>query len=69
MLNTNYNRVMDLMDRVTTINRSHWSGQEISNLLVGVHEDYEHYIKIKAPKEVVLYYRDVLTYLVKTYGH
>ena len=69
MLNTNYNRVMDLMDRVTTINRRHWSGQEISNLLVGVHEDYEHYIKIKAPKEVVLYYRDVLTYLVKTYGH
>jgi len=69
MLNTNYNRVMDLMDRVTTINRRHWSGQEISNLLVGVYEDYEHYIKIKAPKEVVLYYRDVLTYLVKTYGH
>ena len=69
MLNTNYHRVMDLMDRVTTIDRSHWSGQEISNLLVGVHEDYEHYIKIKAPKEVVLYYRDLLSYLIKTYGH
>ena len=69
MLNTNYNRDMDLMDRVTTIDRSHWSGQEISNLLVGVHEDYEHYIKIKAPKEVVLYYRDLLSYLIKTYGH
>ena len=42
MLNTNYNRVMDLMNRVTTIDRSSWSGQEIANLLVGVHEDYEH---------------------------
>jgi hypothetical protein len=69
MLNTNYNRVMDLMDRVTTIDRAHWSGQEISNLLSGVHEDLEHYIKIKAPKEVVLYYRDLLAYLIKTYGH
>jgi len=69
MLNTNYNRVMDLLNRVTTIDRSHWTGQEIANLLVGVHEDYEHYIKIKAPKEVVLYYRDLLSYLIKTYGH
>jgi hypothetical protein len=60
---------MDLMSRVTTIDRSHWTGQQISDLLVGVHEDYEHYIKIKAPKEVVLYYRDLLAYLIKIYGH
>lgn len=60
---------MDLMNRVTTIDRSHWTGQQISDLLVGVHEDYEHYIKIQAPKEVVLYYRDLLAYLIKIYGH
>ncbi len=69
MLNTNYNRVMDLMNRVTTIDRKHWTGQDISNLLSGIHDDYEHYIKTRAPKEVVLYYRDLLSYLVKTYGH
>jgi len=69
MSNTNYNMTMNLIDRVTTINRKTWSGQEISNLLVGIHEDYEHYVATQAPKEIVLYYRDLLSHLIKTYGH
>lgn len=48
-----------------------WSGTEIHNLIEGVHEDYKTAVKSKRKVNPtkVLYYRDLLSYLVKTYGH
>jgi len=51
------------------IENSEWSGQEITNLISDIHEDYETFTKQRANPSVVLHYRDLLSYLIKTYGH
>lgn len=51
------------------IEDSEWSGQEITNLISDIHEDYETFTKQRANPSVVLHYRDLLSYLIKTYGH
>lgn len=49
--------------------RGEWYGQEITDLLTGVHEDYLHFVEQRYNPQIILYYRDLLSYLVKTYGH
>ena len=47
-----------------------WSGQAIHELLEEVEDDYNYYYKKRRKDPAgVIYYRDLLTYLVKTYGH
>jgi|TARA_R100000231_G_scaffold25969_1_gene23554 hypothetical protein len=47
-----------------------WSGQDIYNLIENVHDDYNFYLaKKRSDPDRVIYYRDLLTYLIKTYGH
>ena len=48
---------------------SQWTGQDVTDLLSGVYDDYKTYEKIKTNPTLVVYYRDLLSYLVKTYGH
>jgi hypothetical protein len=47
----------------------HWSGQQISELIEDVYDDYNYYLKTRESPEITLYYRDLLAYLVKNYGH
>jgi hypothetical protein len=60
-----------IFDRLLAIREegSQWSGQEVTDLLSGVYDDYRTYEKIKTNPTLVVYYRDLLSYLVKTYGH
>jgi hypothetical protein len=46
-----------------------WSGQQISELIEDVYDDYNYYLKTRESPEITLYYRDLLAYLVKNYGH
>jgi len=45
------------------------SGQDIHDVIDGVHIDYEHYKKSRANIDQTIYYRDLLSFLIKTYGH
>lgn len=60
-----------IYDRLMVIREdgSQWSGQDVTDLLSGVYDDYKTYEKIKTNPTLVVYYRDLLSYLVKTYGH
>ena len=69
--NNIYNRSMpyEIGSKDKIIDNSEWSGQEITNLISDVYEDYETFTKQRANPSVVLHYRDLLSYLIKTYGH
>jgi hypothetical protein len=60
-----------IYDRLMVIREdgSQWTGQDVTDLLSGVYDDYKTYEKIKTNPTLVVYYRDLLSYLVKTYGH
>jgi len=60
---------MDILDKFIRADETRFTGQSISDLINGVYEEYEYFKASKAQPEVVVYYRDLLTYLVKTYGH
>jgi hypothetical protein len=68
-LNKTYNMSMDILDKFIRADETRFTGQSISDLINGVYEEYEYFKTSKAQPEVVIYYRDLLTYLVKTYGH
>ena len=51
------------------LNEKQWSGQQISKLIEDVYDDYKFYLKTRESPEITLYYRDLLAYLVKNYGH
>lgn len=57
------------LENVLDMDYSGWSGQEITDLLVAVHDNYSYFIKSKHNPELTIYYYDVLSKLVKTYGH
>ena len=47
-----------------------WSGQDIHKLIENVEDDYNyHFKRRRTDPDRVIYYRDLLTYLVKTYVH
>jgi len=72
--NKSYNKRMYLMkpDKLEEIlkgDTSEWTGQEINELLLAVHDNYDYFVKTKARPEMILYYHDILSRLIKTYGH
>jgi hypothetical protein len=72
--NKSYNKCMDLIkpDKLEDIlkgDTSEWTGQEINELLLAVHDNYNYFVKTKARPEMILYYHDILSRLIKTYGH
>lgn len=69
MKNRYYN--MGMTDRFEefVLHGKHWSGQQISELIEDVYDDYNYYLKTRESPEITLYYRDLLAYLVKNYGH
>ena len=44
-------------------------GQDIHEVIDGVHIDYETHKKNRADIDRTIYYRDLLSFLIKTYGH
>jgi hypothetical protein len=48
---------------------SSWSGQEITDLLLAIHDNYDYFARSRHSPEMTLYYHDLLGRLIKTYGH
>jgi hypothetical protein len=69
MKNNDYNRVMNDRFEEFVLSGKQWSGQQISELIEDVYDDYNYYLKTRESPEITLYYRDLLAYLVKNYGH
>ena len=69
MKNNDYNRVMNDRFEDFVLSGKQWSGQQISELIEDVYDDYNYYLKTRESPEITLYYRDLLAYLVKNYGH
>jgi hypothetical protein len=69
MQNNDYNIKMNDRFDEFVLNKKQWSGQQISELIEDVYDDYKFYLKTRESPEITLYYRDLLAYLVKNYGH
>ena len=69
MKNREYNVRMTNRFEEFVLNGKQWSGQQISELIEDVYDDYNYYLKTRESPEITLYYRDLLAYLVKNYGH
>ena len=67
--NRDYNMRMTDRFEEFVLKGKQWSGQQISELIEDVYDDYNYYLKTRESPEITLYYRDLLAYLVKNYGH
>jgi len=72
MQTLNYNR--DTMfyeegDLVSIPKKEHWSGAQIYHFIDDIQKQCELTAQLDLPQEVAQHYRDLLTRLVKTYGH
>tara|TARA_R100001132_G_C3189551_1_gene42133 strand:- start:140 stop:358 length:219 start_codon:yes stop_codon:yes gene_type:complete len=72
MQTLNYNR--DTMfyeegDLVSIPKKEHWSGAQIYRFIDDIQKQCELTAQLDLPQEVAQHYRDLLTRLVKTYGH
>ena len=45
------------------------SGEDIHAVIDSVHKDYDNSRKFRRDIEGTIYYRDLLSFLIKTYGH
>ena len=70
MQTSNYNDSMyEEVDLITIPKQEHWSGAQIHQLITDVEEQAELTSQLNLPMEVSQHYRDLLTRLIKTYGH
>ena len=72
MQTLNYNR--DIMfyeesDLVSIPKKEHWSGAQIHHFIDDIQKQYELTSQLNLPMEASTHYRDLLTRLIKTYGH
>lgn len=59
----------DIIEKVDITEIRHLYGHEKTQFINYIHEDYEHCLRKKQHPDLIKYYRDVLTKLIKTYGH
>jgi len=64
-----YNRSMARDIFIKDITQEKHSGEDIHAVIDSVHKDYDRSKKIRSNIEGTIYYRDLLSYLIKTYGH
>ena len=50
-------------------NQDKHSGEDIHAVIDSVHKDYDKSRKFRGEIEGTIYYRDLLSFLIKTYGH
>lgn len=67
--NNAYNHCMQKNNYQINIDHEYRSGQQWTDLIEDVHDDYLHFLKTRESHELIIYYRDLLSYLVKNYGH
>lgn len=68
MTRSSYNiRMRDIF--IKEPNQSRHSGEDIHSIIDGVHKDYDRSKKDRRDIEGTIYYRDLLSFLIKTYGH
>jgi len=69
MPKNNYNRSMarDIFHKVPEQEKH--SGEDIHSVINGVHLDYERAKKDRSEIEKTISFRDLLSFLIKTYGH
>jgi len=60
---------IDKLQNIIDGDFSSWSGQEITDLLLAIYDNYDYFAKSKHSPEMTLYYHDLLGRLIKTYGH
>ena len=76
MLQPSYNRSAmaadfyydDILD-ITKPRRQKWSGAEITSFIDDIHQTYEFASQLKVKRGVKDTYRELLTELIRTYGH
>ena len=59
----------DEIDMVTLPKKEHWSGAQIYHFIDDIQKQYELTSRLDLPMEASAHYRDLLTRLIKTYGH
>ena len=70
MQTSNYNDSMyEEVDLITIPKQEHWSGAQIHQLITDVEKQVELTSRFNIPQEVSQHYRDLLSRLIKTYGH
>ena len=67
--NSAYNLCMQKFDSLIDLRQGQGSGQHITDLIEDVYDDYQYFLKTRKDPDLILYYRDLLSYLVKNYGH
>jgi len=68
----NYNEdimFFDDMEMLTIPKKEHWTGAQIHQFIDDIQKQYELTSQLDLPMEASAHYRDLLTRLIKTYGH
>jgi len=68
MQTSNYNDSM-YEDLITIPKQEHWSGARIHQFITDVQKQAELTSQLNLPMEVSQHYRDLLSRLIKAYGH
>ena len=67
---SSYNTNMAFRDIfIKETNQDKHSGEDIHQVIDSVHKDYDRSKKLRRDIEGTIYYRDLLSFLIKTYGH
>jgi len=72
MQTSNYNEDImfyDELDMLTLPKKERWSGAQIYHFIDDIQKQYELTSQLNLPMEASTHYRDLLTRLIKTYGH
>ena len=71
MIIRSYNTIMATFRDIfiKELNQEKHSGEDIHAVIDSVHKDYDKSRKFRGEIEGTIYYRDLLSFLIKTYGH
>jgi len=68
----NYNEDImfyDEMEMLTIPKKEHWTGAQIYQFIDDIQRQYEFASQLNLPMEASTHYHDLLSRLIKTYGH
>ena len=68
----NYNEDImfyDDIEMLTIPKKEHWTGAQIHQLIDDIQKQYELTSQLNLPMEASTHYRDLLSRLIKAYGH
>lgn len=62
-----YDKSMDILSPF--VKNEKFTGEAIHKVIDDVHKDYDHARTHRKDIELTIYYRDLLSFLIKNYGH